>query len=94
MLPQLSGYLTGVGYREGQDVVKGQFLAQIDPRQYELDLQQAQAALVKDQALLDQARADLARFEPLRAQKAIAEQTVTEISNSWSNRTKPPGQVG
>jgi multidrug efflux system membrane fusion protein len=78
VLPQLSGYLTEVGYKEGQDVAKGQFLAQIDPRQYELDLQQAQAALVKDQALLDQARADLARFELLRAQKAIAEQTVTD----------------
>jgi membrane fusion protein, multidrug efflux system len=78
VLPQLSGYLTEVGYKEGQDVAKGQFLAQIDPRQYELDLQQAQAALVKDQALLDQARADLARFEQLRAQKAIAEQTVTD----------------
>ena len=32
VLPQLSGYLTEVGYREGQDAVKGQFLAQIDPR--------------------------------------------------------------
>ena len=45
VLPQLSGYLTQVGYREGEDVTKGQFLAQIDPRQYEIDLQQAQAAL-------------------------------------------------
>jgi multidrug efflux system membrane fusion protein len=78
VLPQLSGYLTEVGYKEGQDVAKGQFLAQIDPRQYELDLQQAQAALVKDQASLGQARADLARFEQLRAQKAIAEQTVSD----------------
>ena len=32
VLPQLSGYLTAVGYKEGEDVVKGQFLAQIDPR--------------------------------------------------------------
>jgi multidrug efflux system membrane fusion protein len=32
VLPQLSGYLTSVGYQEGQDVEKGQFLAQIDPR--------------------------------------------------------------
>jgi multidrug efflux system membrane fusion protein len=78
VLPQLSGYLTEVGYKEGQDVAKGQFLAQIDPRQYEIDLQQAQAALLKDQAALDQARSDLARFEQLRAQKAIAEQTVTD----------------
>jgi len=78
VLPQLSGYLTEVGYREGQDVKKGQFLAQIDPRQYQIDLQQAEAALLKDQASLDQARSDLARYHDLRAQKAIAEQTVTD----------------
>src|ERR1700734_4496068 len=77
-LPQLSGYLTEVGYKEGQDVKKGQFLAQIDPRQYEIDLQQAQAALLKDRASLDQARSDLARYHQLQAQKAIAEQTVTD----------------
>ena len=66
VLPQLSGYLTEVGYKEGQDVKKGQFLAQIDPRQYEIDLQQAQAALLKDQASLDQARSDLARYHELQ----------------------------
>src|SRR6202522_3539210 len=77
VLPQLSGYLTEVGYKEGQDVKKGQFLAQIDPRQYEINLQQAQASLLKDQASLDQARSDLARYHELRGQKDIAEQTVT-----------------
>src|ERR1700736_1205372 len=76
--PQLSGYLTKVGYREGEDVTKGQFLAQIDPRQYQIDLQQTQAQLLKDQAALAQARSDLARYQQLRAQKAIAEQTVTD----------------
>jgi multidrug efflux system membrane fusion protein len=76
--PQLSGYLTEVGYREGEDVAQGQFLAQIDPRQFEIDLQQAQAQLLKDQAALAQARSDLARFHQLRAQKAIAEQLVTD----------------
>jgi membrane fusion protein, multidrug efflux system len=76
--PQLSGYLTQVGYREGEDVTKGQFLVQIDPRQYEINLQQTQAQLVKDQAVLAQARSDLERYHQLRAQKAIAEQTVTD----------------
>ncbi len=78
VLPQLSGYLTEVGYKEGQDVAKGQFLAQIDPRPYEIDLQQAQAALLKDEAARDQAHSDLLRFQQLRSQKAIAEQTVTD----------------
>ncbi|QAU23778.1 efflux RND transporter periplasmic adaptor subunit [Dyella sp. M7H15-1] len=75
VLPQLSGYLTDIGYQEGQDVKKGQFLAQIDPRQYEINKLQAEAQLAKDQASLDQARADLARYQQLHQQKSIAEQT-------------------
>jgi multidrug efflux system membrane fusion protein len=78
VLPQLSGYLTAVGYHEGQDVQKGQFLAQIDPRQYEIDKQQAQAQLAKDQASLAQARSDLARFTQLNEHKSIAEQTFVD----------------
>jgi len=76
VLPQLSGYLTKVGYHEGEDVKEGQFLAQIDPRQYEINLHQEQAQLLKDQAALDQAHSDLARYEQLRAK--TAEQTVTD----------------
>jgi membrane fusion protein, multidrug efflux system len=78
VLPQLSGYLTAVGYHEGEDVVKGQFLAQIDPRQFEIDKQQAEAQLAKDQASLSQARSDLVRFAQLNQQKSIAEQTYTD----------------
>jgi multidrug efflux system membrane fusion protein len=78
VLPQLSGYLTAVGYQEGQDVTKGQFLAQIDPRQYEINKQQAQAQLAKDQATLAQARSDLARYTQLNQQKSIAEQTYVD----------------
>ncbi|WP_019464470.1 efflux RND transporter periplasmic adaptor subunit [Dyella japonica] len=78
VLPQLSGYLTAVGYQEGQDVERGQFLAQIDPRQYEINKQQAEAQLAKDQATLEQARTDLARYTQLHEQKSIAEQTYTD----------------
>ena len=78
VLPQLSGYLTEVAYKEGQDVSKGQFLAQIDPRQYQISKLQAQAQLAKDQASLGQARTDLARYTTLHAQKSIAEQTYVD----------------
>ncbi|SDD29208.1 efflux RND transporter periplasmic adaptor subunit [Paraburkholderia lycopersici] len=78
VLPQISGYLTEVGYKEGQDVVKGQFLAQIDPRQYEISKEQAQAQLAKDQALLAQARADLVRYTQLNEKRSIAEQTFSD----------------
>jgi len=75
VLPQLSGYLTAVGYHEGEDVAKGQFLAQIDPRQFQIGKRQAEAQLAKDQASLAQARSDLVRFTQLNQQKSIAEQT-------------------
>lgn len=78
VLPQLSGYLTEVGYREGQDVVKGQFLAQIDPRQYEINKEQAEAQLAKDRASLAQAQADLVRYAQLNEKKSIAEQTYAD----------------
>ncbi|MFM0156055.1 efflux RND transporter periplasmic adaptor subunit [Paraburkholderia sediminicola] len=78
VLPQLSGYLTAVGYHEGQEVQKGQFLAQIDPRQYQISKQQAQATLAKDRATLAQARADLVRFTQLNERKSIAQQTFAD----------------
>jgi multidrug efflux system membrane fusion protein len=78
VLPQLSGYLTAVGYREGQNVQKGQFLAQIDPRQYEIDKRQAGEQLARDQASLAQARSDLARYTQLNEHKSIAEQTFVD----------------
>jgi multidrug efflux system membrane fusion protein len=78
VLPQLSGYLTVVGYHEGEDVAKGQFLVQIDPRQFEISKQQAEAQLAKDHASLAQARSDLVRFTQLNQQKSIAEQTFVD----------------
>jgi membrane fusion protein, multidrug efflux system len=78
VLPQLSGYLTAVGYHEGEDVAKGQFLVQIDPRQFQISKQQAEAQLAKDQASLAQARSDLVRFSQLNQQKSIAEQTFVD----------------
>jgi membrane fusion protein, multidrug efflux system len=74
----VSGYLTKVPFREGQDVEKGQLLAQIDPRPYEVLKQEEEAQLAKDKATLAQARSDLARYERLAKQKSIAEQTYVD----------------
>jgi membrane fusion protein, multidrug efflux system len=74
----VSGYLTDVPFHEGEDVTRGQLLAQIDPRPYEVLKQQAEAQLAKDQAALDQAHADLARYEQLEKQRSIAEQTYVD----------------
>jgi multidrug efflux system membrane fusion protein len=72
---QLSGYLVQIGFQEGQMVNKGDFLAQIDPRPYQVALEQAQAQLAKDQALLKNAQVDLQRYNTLVAQNSIAKQT-------------------
>jgi membrane fusion protein, multidrug efflux system len=74
----VSGYLTEVPFQEGQDVEKGQLLAQIDPRPYEVLKQQEEAQLAKDQATLAQARSDLARYAQLEKQKSIAQQTYSD----------------
>ena len=63
-----------IGFREGQRVVKGDFLAQIDPRPYQAALEQAQGQLVKDQAFLDQAQMDLVRYQKLSEKNSIARQ--------------------
>ena len=72
--PQLSGYLTQVAFTEGQMVKRGDFLAQIDPRPYQISLEQAQGQLAHDQALLRNAKIDLERYTKLSAQDSIARQ--------------------
>lgn len=73
---QISGQLTQIVFQEGQMVQKGDLLAIIDPRPYELALVQAEGQLMKDQALLKQAQTDLGRYLILAKEDSIARQTV------------------
>lgn len=73
---QISGYLTEIGFREGQTVKQGDFLAQIDSRPYEALLAQYQGQLMRDQALLQNSKLDLARFQRLSLQDSISKQNV------------------
>jgi multidrug efflux system membrane fusion protein len=71
---RVDGQLMEVHYKEGDIVQKGAPLIEIDPRPYDAALVQAEGQLIRDQALLDNARIDLARYKTLLAQNAIPEQ--------------------
>src|SRR6478752_6326134 len=58
---QVSGQLMEMHFKEGEFVHKGQLLLTIDSRQYQTQVEQAKGAIVKDQAVLQQAEANLAR---------------------------------
>ncbi|MGH8445950.1 MAG: efflux RND transporter periplasmic adaptor subunit, partial [Solimonas sp.] len=74
--PQVSGVIQTVAFTEGQMVKKGELLAQIDPRPFQLALQQAQAALQRDDAELTNAKLQYERYRTLLAQDSIAQQDV------------------
>jgi multidrug efflux system membrane fusion protein len=73
---QISGQIVAIPFKEGDLVKPGDALIQIDPRPYQVALEQAQGALVRDQALLANAKIDLTRYQTLFAQDSVAEQTL------------------
>jgi multidrug efflux system membrane fusion protein len=73
---QISGYLMNIDFKEGDEVKKGDLIAQIDSRPYEATLAQAKGALARDEALLKGAQVDLARYQGLAAQNAVPHQTL------------------
>ena len=73
---RVDGELQKVAFTEGQEVHKGDLLAQIDPRPNQAAYEQAMATKVKDAAMLENAKRDLERFILLQPEDLASKQTV------------------
>lgn len=79
VMARVDGQVQAVQFDEGRHVGKGDVLLRLDPADFNARLKQAEAALARDQALLDKARADLARYRALREQGFVSIERVAEL---------------
>jgi len=73
---RIDGQIMKVNFREGQDVHEGELLIEIDARPYQVQLEQMQAQLFRDQAQLRDAKLNLERYTSLIPSGSIAQQQV------------------
>ncbi len=94
---QISGYLVNVAYQEGQVVKKGDLLAEIDSRPYQLALQNAEGTLARDQATLQSAELDLKRYQDLSKTNAVSrqqlDQQVATVAQDKANIQSDEAQI-
>lgn len=90
IFPKIQGYLLKQAYEDGSLVKAGQLLFQIDPRQFQAALDQAQGQLGRAQAALGKSEIDVARYTPLAAEGAVSQQ---ELDNAIQARLGNAAEV-
>lgn len=81
--PQVSGRITEVRFKDGQQVNKGDILIVIDPRLYEATLKQAQATLTTAKTQVTLAEKEYKRAKSLVAKKAVSESILDTRRNNY-----------
>lgn len=70
---RVEGWVTSMNYQEGSMVTQGQLLYTIDPLPFQNKLDESKGGLAEARTMLEKARADLARIEPLAAMNAVSQ---------------------
>jgi membrane fusion protein (multidrug efflux system) len=89
--PRVQGYLLKQNYRDGFFVKKGQLLYEVDPRAFEVAIEQAKAQVAVAVANLSNADTNVARDRPLAAQSAIPQKQLAQaqLNLSWTKVYSP-----
>lgn len=82
IIPRVTGELTNVYFREGQDVHKGQELMTIDPRPYQATLDQAKGQLARDEAQLKNNQAEFNRYKALYDQGVVSKEQLDSYESN------------
>jgi len=82
---RVSGFLDKRSYAEGSVVKEGQILFQMDPKPFQVQLAQAEAALAKQEAALETARLNLERTKPLTEQNALSQKDLDDATGQYQS---------